>query len=168
MGARSSSIRAPQVLVLGLENVGKTTLSRYIQDRRFTTTVPTVGTDEIQTRLADLYDMGGHSELRKLWIHNFAGTDLMLFVVDGSDTEHTEVASKQLQEVLRHPDMAHVKFLLVVNKIDKAGVQQDEAHYLKEYSLDDEDRCDGVRFVCSVDGQGVQGIREWIEANRRR
>jgi len=168
MGASASAARAPQVLILGLENVGKTTLAHYIQDRQFTTTVPTMGADEIQTRLADLYDMGGHSELRKLWLHNFPGTDLMLFVVDGTDTANIPVAKRQLHEVLRHPDMRQIRFLLVVNKIDRAGVRQDPEHYLKEYDLLEEPRCDGVRFACGVDGQGVQVIREWIEANGRR
>lgn len=84
------------ILVLGLDNAGKTTLlssikSLYLPSAPPTAqkTVPTVGQNVSIIDLGDLYlkiwDVGGQHSLRRLWQSYYESCHAIVFVVDSSD-----------------------------------------------------------------------------------
>ena len=84
------------ILLLGLDNAGKTTLlssikSLYLPDHPLTATktVPTVGQNVSTITLPDMYlkiwDVGGQHSLRKLWQSYYSSCHAIVFVVDSSD-----------------------------------------------------------------------------------
>lgn len=85
------------IILLGLDNAGKTTLlsqikSLYAVDAPSSTagdTVPTVGQNVATIDLPDMYlkvwDVGGQLSLRKLWQSYYKSAHAIIFVVDSSD-----------------------------------------------------------------------------------
>ncbi|KAL8999867.1 MAG: hypothetical protein Q9169_001408 [Polycauliona sp. 2 TL-2023] len=86
------------LLLLGLDNAGKTTLISAIKNIYNTSTsapaiaqktVPTVGQNVSTIELPDMYlkiwDVGGQLSLRKLWKSYYASAHAVIFVVDSTD-----------------------------------------------------------------------------------
>lgn len=85
------------ILLLGLDNAGKTTLlsqikSLFSTDAPSTTagnTVPTVGQNVATVTLPDMYlkiwDVGGQLSLRNLWQSYYKSAHAVVFVIDSSD-----------------------------------------------------------------------------------
>lgn len=84
------------IILLGLDNAGKTTLlssikSLYLPDHPTTATktVPTVGQNVSTITLPDMYlkiwDVGGQHSLRKLWQSYYKSCHAIIFVIDSSD-----------------------------------------------------------------------------------
>ena len=92
------------ILLLGLDNAGKTTLLEQIkalpQNQNATAhpnlkTVPTVGQNVATVDLPDVYlkvwDVGGHHSLRGLWQKYYASCHAIVFVIDSSDIGDADV-----------------------------------------------------------------------------
>jgi len=84
------------VLLLGLDNAGKTTLHEQIKaifnsthNPRIGKTVPTVGQNVSTVTLPDMYlkiwDVGGQHSLRSLWQSYYASCHAIVFVIDSTD-----------------------------------------------------------------------------------
>lgn len=84
------------VLLLGLDNAGKTTLHSQIKSIYLPShplpalkTVPTVGQNVATITLPDMYlkiwDVGGQHSLRKLWESYYASCHAIVFILDSTD-----------------------------------------------------------------------------------
>jgi ADP-ribosylation factor related protein 1 len=91
------------ILLLGLDNAGKTTLlssikSEFLPDRPAAAgkTVPTVGQNVATITLPDMYlkiwDVGGQHSLRKLWQSYYKSCHAIVFVIDSSDVGDADVS----------------------------------------------------------------------------
>ncbi|MCJ1485129.1 ADP-ribosylation factor protein 3 [Schaereria dolodes] len=91
------------ILLLGLDNAGKTTLlssikSLYLPNHPLpvTKTIPTVGQNVSTITLPDMYlkiwDVGGQHSLRKLWQSYYSSCHAIIFVVDSSDLGDTDLS----------------------------------------------------------------------------
>lgn len=93
----TSNLRHPEysILLLGLDNAGKTTLLSSIKTLYSSTpapskpTVPTVGQNVSTIDLSDMYlkiwDVGGQHALRSMWTNYYSVCHAIVFVVDGCD-----------------------------------------------------------------------------------
>lgn len=78
-----------KILVLGLDNAGKTTLLKYLSSENPEQTTPTQGFN-VKTIVRDsfklnVWDIGGQSEIRKYWENYYDNCDGLVFVVDSVD-----------------------------------------------------------------------------------
>ena len=96
------------ILLLGLDNAGKTTLlssikSIYLPDHptAATRTVPTVGQNVSTITLSDMYlkiwDVGGQHSLRKLWQSYYKSCHAIIFVIDSSDIGDADLGFLEAQ-----------------------------------------------------------------------
>ncbi|KAM6212291.1 ADP-ribosylation factor-like protein 11 [Sarcoramphus papa] len=118
--------RDAQVVMLGLDFAGKSTLLYKLKSGRPVETCPTVGfnVESLQTpcRVSfTLWDVGGQGSLRASWPDYLEDTNTLIFVLDSTDTTRLPEAVAALEEALNHPSMAGVPVLLLANKQEVPG-----------------------------------------------
>ncbi|XP_077397088.1 uncharacterized protein LOC144033117 [Festucalex cinctus] len=135
MGMRTSKPRRQaQVLMLGLDQSGKSTLLYKLKYNERVVTVPTVGfnvetletTDRSGPGLA-IWDVGGQRKMRPHWQHHYADTAGLLFVVDSADRGRLDEARKELHQVLKYESLKGVPLVVLSNKQDLRGALGPEA-----------------------------------------
>ncbi|NXC14773.1 ARL11 protein, partial [Corythaeola cristata] len=118
--------RDAQVVMLGLDFAGKSTLLYKLKSGRAVETCPTVGfnVESLQTpcRISfTLWDVGGQGSLRASWPAYLEDTSTLIFVLDSTDAARLPEATAALEEALSHPSMAGVPVLLLANKQEVPG-----------------------------------------------
>uniref|UniRef100_A0A667FM50 ADP-ribosylation factor-like protein 11 n=1 Tax=Lynx canadensis TaxID=61383 RepID=A0A667FM50_LYNCA len=110
-----------QVVMIGLDSAGKTTLLYKLKGHQMVETLPTVGFNveplEAPGHVSlTLWDVGGQTQLRASWKDHLEGTDVLVYVLDSTDEARLPEAVAELMEVLDDPHMASVPFLVLANK----------------------------------------------------
>ncbi|XP_018654199.1 ADP-ribosylation factor-like 13, arl13 [Schistosoma mansoni] len=95
------------LVILGLDNSGKTTISLSIKGVSSDLVAPTIGFDRIEFAIdsfnINLYDLGGGRTIRDIWETYFAEVYGVIFVIDSSTPERLEECHEVLVNVLSHP-----------------------------------------------------------------
>ncbi len=109
-----------RVLLLGLDNAGKTSVLFQMRDKSFKETTSTVGLniENINYKRYNFtfWDVGGQAT--KLWKHYFDKIDGVIFVIDSTDDAKMERAREELQRLVVDETLGQVPFLLLYNKKD--------------------------------------------------
>ena len=113
-----------KVVMLGLDGAGKTTILYSLKLGDVLMTIPTIGfnVEEVHFKTIQfiVWDVGGQEKLRNLWTHYFDKSKALIYVVDSSDSERIELASKEMHRIMSHPDMSEAVILILANKRDSA------------------------------------------------
>ncbi|OIR58025.1 MAG: ARF-like GTP-binding protein [Amphiamblys sp. WSBS2006] len=114
-----------RVLVLGLDNAGKTTVVRRLLGLGIENISPTAGF-EIRSTVCgafrvDFWDIGGQKSIRPYWQNCFEQTDAVLWVVDSTDSARMEDARRELSVLMSQNRLLFVPLLVMANKQDCAG-----------------------------------------------
>eukprot|EP01029_Cantina_marsupialis_P027580 TRINITY_DN773044_c0_g1_i1.p1 TRINITY_DN773044_c0_g1~~TRINITY_DN773044_c0_g1_i1.p1 ORF type:complete len:182 (-),score=39.08 TRINITY_DN773044_c0_g1_i1:250-795(-) len=111
-----------RLLILGLDNAGKTTILHQMNLGKPVSTVPTMGFNVEKVKhnklTLFLFDVGGQDKLRFYWRHYFMGTQGIIFVVDSVDRERFPIARNELKTVLRDKQLNGVPVVIFANKQD--------------------------------------------------
>jgi len=92
-----------RILVLGLDNAGKTTILYKLQNEsdEEIQTIPTIGfnveTLQYKNIKFQVWDLGGQTSIRPYWRCYYPNTDAIIFVVDSADKERIIIARQELQ-----------------------------------------------------------------------
>ncbi|KAM8784738.1 ADP-ribosylation factor-like protein 11 [Rhynchonycteris naso] len=110
-----------EVVMMGLDSAGKTTLLYKLKGYQLMETQPTVGFNvEPLEALGDmsltLWDVGGQTQLRASWKDYLEGKDILVYVLDSTVEARLPEAAAELMDVLDNPHMASIPFLVVANK----------------------------------------------------
>eukprot|EP00386_Alphamonas_edax_P002015 GDKI01006065.1.p2 GENE.GDKI01006065.1~~GDKI01006065.1.p2 ORF type:complete len:183 (-),score=74.99 GDKI01006065.1:415-963(-) len=138
---RFLSKKEMRILMVGLDAAGKTTILYKLKLGEVVTTIPTIGfnveTVEYKNISFTVWDVGGQDKIRQLWRHYYQGTDLVIFVVDSCDAARLELASEELNKLLKEPELENAIALVYANKQDAPGAMsvRDVAEGLKLSSL---------------------------------
>ena len=101
-----------RLVVLGLDNSGKTTLLNFLKTNRLKQLAPTNQpySEEITIGkvIFTMHDLGGHSSVRRLWNDYIINIDCIIFIVDASDNERIEEATFELNKLLTNEYIANV------------------------------------------------------------
>ncbi|KAK8818444.1 ADP-ribosylation factor-like protein 1 [Blastocystis sp. ATCC 50177/Nand II] len=132
MGAFFSSIleslfgsKEQRILILGLDNAGKTTILYRLQLNEPISTVPTIGfnveTIKYNNLTFQMWDLGGQTSIRPFWRCYYPNTDAIVFVVDSADTDRIPIAKTELMAILNEEELQGVCLLVFANKQDVKG-----------------------------------------------
>ncbi|XP_032535771.1 ADP-ribosylation factor-like protein 11 [Chiroxiphia lanceolata] len=118
--------RDAQVVMLGLDFAGKSTLLYKLKSGQAVETCPTVGfnVESLQTPCGisfTLWDVGGQDSLRVSWPDYLEDINTLVFVIDSTDVARLSEAAAALEEALSHPSMAGIPVLLLANKQEVPG-----------------------------------------------
>ena len=95
------------ILMLGLDAAGKTTILYKLKLNENKNTIPTIGfnVENIKYKKLDLtiWDVGGQEKIRQLWRHYYNNVDVLIFVIDSNDIGRIDEAKKDqiYREVLK-------------------------------------------------------------------
>jgi len=160
-----------RVLILGLDNSGKTTLLLMLKDNKVTIPNRTKEPNVVELRLGSTRlhatDLGGHETARSS--HPWAGymgkhITGVVFVVDASDTARLDKARKELESVLRSDALGpSVPVVVLGNKID-LGAAMSEAELVAGLGLGTAATTPRVKvFMCSlVHKMGYGSGLKWL------
>ncbi len=106
----------------GLDSSGKSTIISFLREGKFVEHVPTMGKDmtemEVQGIRLNLFDMGGQSHFRQMWLGELDDTKCVVFVVDKSDPGRFAEAKAELAKLLPVISKKKIKLLIFANKHD--------------------------------------------------
>ena len=93
-----------KILVLGLDNAGKTTILKALSNESIAQITPTHGFN-IKNLSHDgfklnVWDVGGQKTLRTYWSNYFQGSDALVFVIDSADKKRLIESGSELQKIL--------------------------------------------------------------------
>ena len=117
---------ALMLLILGLDNAGKTTILKKLKDEDIGTITPTAGFNikslEHRSFSLTLWDIGGQRKLRPLWRNYCSGhVDGLIWVVDSADRQRLQECKEELSELLFEEGLAGASLLILANKQDLPG-----------------------------------------------
>lgn len=99
-----------RIIILGLDNAGKTTVMKKVSGDDVTEISPTVGfniqTLEYNGYLLNIWDVGGQKSIRPFWRNYFESTDGIIWVIDSVDKYRLEECKLQLRDILSQEKLA--------------------------------------------------------------
>ncbi|XP_027017595.2 ADP-ribosylation factor-like protein 13B isoform X3 [Tachysurus fulvidraco] len=140
-------VRKVTLVMVGLDNAGKTATVRGIQGESPLDVAPTVGFSKVDLKQGrfevTIFDLGGGKRIRGIWKNYYSESYGVVFVVDSSDVQRIQETRETMAEVLRHPRIAGKPVLVLANKQDRDGAMA-EADIIESLSLEklvNENKC---------------------------
>jgi len=119
-----------RLLMLGLDNAGKTTILKKFNGEAIDTISPTLGfnikTLEHRGYKLNIWDVGGQKSLRSYWRNYFESTDGLIWVVDSADRRRLQDCKQELEALLLEERLAGATLLVFANKQDLPGALTSE------------------------------------------
>jgi GTP-binding protein SAR1 len=122
LGLRNKS---GKLLLLGLDDAGKTTLLQCLKTGQFQCFDQTRSYQREELTIEGIrfsaWDLGGHELARQAWSEYYVNASAIVFMVDISRPDRFEEAKRELDHLLSDESLKTVPFLILGNKIDKEG-----------------------------------------------
>ncbi|GJC95626.1 catalase [Colletotrichum higginsianum] len=182
---------AYSVILLGLDNAGKTTFHEQVKalflpgnPEPKLKTVPTVGQNVSTITLPDMYlkiwDVGGQHSLRRLWQSYYASAHAIVFIIDSTDigdgnldhdsSGRLDECRLVLEDVLQHSETEGVPVLVLANKQDREDcvevvrIKEGLVKKVFEGEKASSIRDSRVLPVSALTGTGVKEAVEWVRS----
>ncbi|KAL1800943.1 hypothetical protein ACET3X_001285 [Alternaria dauci] len=155
-----------RILMLGLDNAGKTTIVKKMMNEDVNSVSPTLGfiikTIEYDGYKLNIWDVGGQKTLRTYWKNYFEKTDTLIWVVDATDRERIDDCRNELAGLLLEERLSGASLLVFKNKSDVPGS-------MTEGEIREGLRLDAIKthkwhiMSCSaMTGSNLQQGLEWV------
>lgn len=111
-----------KLIIVGIQNAGKTTILYRMSLGELIKTNPTIGAnvEEISHENVKFqaFDLGGQESMRSVWDAYFNNVDGIVYVIDSSDHENIEESKKEFQKLLAKEELKNSVILIFANKQD--------------------------------------------------
>ncbi|XP_019363020.1 PREDICTED: putative ADP-ribosylation factor-like protein 5C [Crocodylus porosus] len=157
-----------KVIIVGLDNAGKTTILYQFLMNEVVHTSPTIGSnvEEIILRKTHflMWDIGGQETLRSTWNTYYSNTEFVILVIDSTDRERLTVTKEELYKMLAHEDLQNAAVLIFANKQDvKNSMTASEiSRFLMLSSIKDHPW--HIQGCCALTGEGLPAGLEWMKS----
>ncbi|KAK3435261.1 hypothetical protein EUGRSUZ_D02615 [Eucalyptus grandis] len=156
-----------RILMVGLDNSGKTTIVLKINGEDTSVISPTLGfnikTITYQKYTLNIWDVGGQKTIRSYWRNYFEQTDGLIWVVDSSDLRRLDDCKMELDNLLKEERLSGASLLIFANKQDIKGALT-PAEIAKVLNLEAMDKTRHWEIVgCSAyTGEGLLEGFDWL------
>jgi len=155
-----------RILILGLDNAGKTTILYKLQVGEVVTTIPTIGfnveTIKYNNIKFQVWDLGGQTSIRPYWRCYYSNTDAIIYVVDSSDRDRMAIAKQELCAMLEEDELRETVILVFANKQDLEGCMSvaEVSEHLGLTSI--KSRPWSIQKTSAVSGEGLYEGLDWL------
>ncbi|XP_040429840.1 GTPase Obg-like isoform X2 [Cygnus olor] len=163
---RGSPGQELRIVLLGLDNAGKTTLLKRLASEEVTTITPTQGFNIKSVHShgfkLNVWDIGGQRSVRPYWRKYLGSTDLLIYVIDSADQKRFEETGQELAELTEDESLTGVPLLVFANKQDlvTAAPAAEIAEGLSLHTY--RDREWQIQACSALSGEGVQVERRGL------
>ncbi|KAG1698614.1 hypothetical protein DVH05_014572 [Phytophthora capsici] len=167
LGIKKTQVR---ILVVGLDNSGKTTLVNHLKPKKSQAreVVPTIGFQVEEFTKSNLnftvFDMSGQSRYRSLWENYYSDVQAIIYVLDSTDTIRMCVAKDELEQLVEHKELSSKKvpILFFANKMDLPNALT-PVECMQHLELDNlGSKSWHITASNAVTGRGVEEGIEWL------
>ena len=155
-----------RLLILGLDNAGKTTLLNQMHFGEPKVTVPTLGFNVESVNYENfsfqMWDLGGQSEIRPYWRCYYPKTNAVIFVIDSSDVDRIDISRKELFLLLNEDDLKGVPIAILANKQDMQGALSDIQISEKMGLSEIKNREWAIFKTVAKTGKGLDDAFKWL------
>jgi ADP-ribosylation factor-like protein 4 len=132
------------LVLIGLDNVGKSTIVNRLKTGQYCETIPTVGfncekikgrTQKTKDCQFTIWDLGGQERVRPLWRTYCKSAHGILFVVDSAERGTLEEAKIELEQMIKFTEAYFLPILILANKQDLPDAH--DLDYLRKYFFKD-------------------------------
>ncbi|CAL4072273.1 unnamed protein product, partial [Meganyctiphanes norvegica] len=169
---KSTPDRELRILLLGLDNAGKTTLLKKLASEDISHITPTQGFNIKSVQSSgfklNVWDIGGQRKIRPYWRNYFENTDVLIYVIDSGDRKRFDETGQELSEILCEDKLAGVPVLIFANKQDlfNAAPSAEIAEGLGLHTI--RDRAWQIQACSATKDEGVHDGLEWVCKNIKR
>mmetsp|Transcript_63121 Transcript_63121/g.121605 ORF Transcript_63121/g.121605 Transcript_63121/m.121605 type:complete len:181 (+) Transcript_63121:47-589(+) len=155
-----------RILILGLDNAGKTTILYRLQVDEVVQTIPTIGfnveTVQYKNIKLQVWDLGGQTSIRPYWRCYYPNTNAIIYVVDSADADRIGDSKEELKLMLDEEDLKGVTLLVFANKQDLPG-SMSAADVSESLGLTElRSRQWAIFQTSAVKGSGINEGLDWL------
>lgn len=155
-----------RILMVGLDNAGKTTILYQLKFGKVISSVPTIGfnveTVSYKNISFTVWDIGGQDKIRNLWRVYFQGSQGIIFVIDSTDRERIPVVKTELMRLLGEDELENVHLLILANKQDMENAMS-ATEIREQLGLNDlQKRSWFVQATCATKADGLTEGLDWL------
>ncbi|KAI7874802.1 ARF/SAR superfamily [Lichtheimia hyalospora FSU 10163] len=163
------------VLIIGLDNAGKTTLLERIKSifigvpglapERIAPTVGlNIGRVDIKSSRINFWDLGGQQDLQSIWERYYPECHGIVFVVDSTDSKRLEECRDTFERIITNDQVEGVPILMLANKQDVDGSLRVEEikEVFNRIAVKLGARDSRVLPVSALTGAGVNEAVDWL------
>ncbi|CAD6187721.1 unnamed protein product [Caenorhabditis auriculariae] len=158
-----------KVILVGLDNAGKTTILYHYLTGDVVDTKPTIGSNVEEITFRNLkfvmWDIGGQESLRQSWSSYYNHTHCVIIVIDSADIVRLAVIKSQLYTMLEHEDLSKASLLVLANKQDLEGALTAPEISNQLGLINIKNRKWQIQSCSALKGEGLNEALEWIANN---
>ncbi|GAB6030964.1 ADP-ribosylation factor-like protein 5B [Chamberlinius hualienensis] len=160
-----------KIVIVGLDNAGKTTILYQFLMNEVVHTSPTIGSNVEEVVWKNIHfimwDIGGQESLRAAWSTYYSNTEYVILVIDSTDRERLTITKEELYKMLAHDDLNRAAVLIFANKQDLKG-SMSASEISKQLNLTSiKSHRWQIQACCALTGEGLYQGLEWITSQLR-
>jgi len=154
------------VVMLGINAAGKTTILYSLKLGEIVNTIPTIGLNvEIvywKKNTISAWDLGSPWKIRPLFRSYYSGVNRIIFGVDSNDRDRFDEAALELQKLLREDELRGLPLLIFANKQDLPDAMS-VAEITDKLGMNSlRNRAWYVQGSCATSGDGLYEGLDWL------
>ena len=155
-----------KIIILGMQNAGKTTILYRLSLGQIVKTTPTIGSNVEELTYNNVkfqaWDLGGQESTRSVWDVYYMNTDAVVYVIDSQDDEYFEESKAQFHKLIHNQTLKNATILIFANKQDLPG-SKDVNKLVQDYEFFKiRDHVWHIQPCSALKGEGlVTGIK-WL------
>eukprot|EP01102_Stenamoeba_stenopodia_P016888 TRINITY_DN5961_c0_g1_i1.p1 TRINITY_DN5961_c0_g1~~TRINITY_DN5961_c0_g1_i1.p1 ORF type:complete len:181 (+),score=21.38 TRINITY_DN5961_c0_g1_i1:217-759(+) len=155
-----------KLVIVGLNNSGKTTILYKLLLDEVVATSPTVGSNVEEVVYKNIrflmWDIGGQETCRSTWSSYFTNAEAVILVIDSTERGMLPTVGVELGKMLQHEYLSKAIFLVYANKQDLRGAMTASEisdslllHTIKTHEWH-------IQPCCALTGEGLHQGLDWI------
>jgi small GTP-binding protein len=155
-----------KIIILGIQEAGKTTILYRLSLGQFVNTSPTIGSNVEELTYNNVkfqaWDLGGQESVRALWDVYYVNTDAVIYVIDSKNDENFEISKSEFYKVLANKNLKNSVILIFANKQDLPGAKNINK-IVEDYELNKiKNHIWHIQPCSAVNGEGLVNGIKWL------